>query len=220
MDTLPTNANLKQWGKSPTDKCPLPGCGVRQTVAHLLSSCKVSLKQHRYTYRHDGIIAYIGECLDKSRFEIYTDLPGHQTPDGRTIPSSICLTPDRPDIVIIDRRSGDLYIFELTCSFDRDENFWFAHTEKSNKYAYLLTDITELKPHITAFEVGTRGFVSKDNSDRLKSLHKFCRRNIKFSVFMKNISALAVNASYYLFICRKDPVWSDPPLLSAPFTTS
>ena len=28
-----------------------------------------------------------------------------------------------------------------------------------------------------------------------------------------------INISYYLFICRKDPVWSDPPLLSAPFTT-
>ena len=59
----------------------------------------------------------------------------------------------------------------------------------------------------------------KDNNDRLKSLHKFCKKNIKFKQFHQNISALAVNASFYLFICRKDPVRSDPPLLSAPFTT-
>ena len=219
LDTLPTNANLKQWGKSPTDKCPLPGCGVRQTLAHLLSSCKVSLRQDRYTFRHDGIVQYIAQCLDKSRFEVYADIEGHKTPDGRTIPASICLTLDRPDIVIIDRRTGNLYIWELTSCFDRDENFTNAHTNKENKYAYFLRDITELKPHVTAFEVGARGIITRENNDRLKALHKFCRKNIKLKQFIQNISALAVNASFYIFICRKDPVWSDPPLLSAPFTT-
>ena len=219
IDTLPTNANLKQWGKSPTDKCPLPGCGVRQTLAHLLSSCKVSLRQDRYTFRHDGIVQYIAQCLDKSRFEVYADIEGHKTPDGRTIPASICLTLDRPDIVIIDRRTGNLYIWELTSCFDRDENFTNAHTNKENKYAYFLRDITELKPHVTAFEVGARGIITRENNDRLKALHKFCRKNIKLKQFIQNISALAVNASFYIFICRKDPVWSDPPLLSAPFTT-
>ena len=176
------------------------------------------MEQGRWTFRHDGIVKYIAESLDKTRFEIYADVEGHKTPDGRTIPSSICLTPDRPDIVIIDRRSGDLFIFELTVSYDREENFRFSHTNKENKYAYFLEDITVLKPHLTAFEVGSREFVSKENNDRLKSLHKFCRKNIRFNSFVKNISALSVNASYYLFICRKDPVWSDPPLLSAPFT--
>ena len=219
IDTLPTNANLKQWGKSPTDKCPLPGCGVRQTLAHLLSSCKVSLRQDRYTFRHDGIVQYIAQCLDKSRFEVYADIEGHKTPDGRTIPASICLTLDRPDIVIIDRRTGNLYIWELTSCFDRDENFTNAHTNKENKYAYFLRDITELKPHVTAFEVGARGIITRENNDRLKALHKFCRKNIKLKQFIQNISALAVNASFYIFICRKDPVWSAPPLLSAPFTT-
>ena len=92
IDTLPTNANLKQWGKSPSDKCPLPGCGVRQTTGHLLSSCRVSLNQGRYTFRHDGIVQYIVQCMDKSRFEVYADLEGHKTPDGRTIPASVCLT--------------------------------------------------------------------------------------------------------------------------------
>ena len=219
LDTLPTNANLKQWGKSPTDKCPLPGCGVRQTTAHLLSSCRVSVDQGRMTFRHDGIVQYIAQCIDRSRFEFYADIEGYKTPDGRTIPASICLTLDRPDIVIIDRKTSTLHIWELTSCFDRDENFTNAHTNKQNKYAYFLTDITELKPRVTAFEVGARGVVTKENSDRLKALHKFCKKNIKLKLFIQNISALAVNASYYLFICRKDPVWSDPPLLSAPFTT-
>ena len=107
----------------------------------------------------------------------------------------------------------------MTSCFDRDENFTNAHTNKENKYAYFLRDITELKPHVTAFEVGARGIITRENNDRLKALHKFCRKNIKLKQFIQNISALAVNASFYIFICRKDPVWSDPPLLSAPFTT-
>ena len=74
-------------------------------------------------------------------------------------------------------------------------------------------------PHVTAFEVGARGVVTKDNSDRLKALHKFCQKKIKYKQFLQNILALAVNASYYLWICRKDPVWSDPPLLTTPFST-
>ena len=73
--------------------------------------------------------------------------------------------------------------------------------------------------HVTAFEVGARGVVTKDNSDRLKALHKFCQKKIKYKQFLQNILALAVNASYYLWICRKDPVWSDPPLLTTPFST-
>ena len=30
--------------------------------------------------------------MDKSRFEVYADLEGHKTPEGRTIPASVCLT--------------------------------------------------------------------------------------------------------------------------------
>ena len=92
------------------------------------------------------------------------------------------------------------------------------HTYKENKYAYLLTDITDYATTVTAFEVGARGFVSRDNRERLKSLHKFCKKNIKLKTFIENISSLAVNSSYYLFLCRKDPVWTDPPPLASPFS--
>ena len=67
-------------------------------------------------------------------------------------------------------------------------------------------------------EVGDRGFVSRDNRERLKRLHKFCKKNIKLKTFIENISSLAVNSSYYLFLCRKDPVWTDPPPLAPPFS--
>jgi len=33
------------------------------TVSHILSGCKVALKQGRYTYRYDNILADIVKCL-------------------------------------------------------------------------------------------------------------------------------------------------------------
>ena len=71
----------------------------------------MSLDQGRYTFRHDRIVQYIVQCLGKSRFEVYLDLEGHKTPDGRTIPALVCLTADRPDIVIIDHQMADLFIW-------------------------------------------------------------------------------------------------------------
>ena len=156
LDTLATNANLKSWGKSASDKCSLPNCGVRQTTAHVLSNCKVSLP--RMTWRHDGILNYIAQVLDKSRFEFYVDIPGYKTSAGGTVPVSTGLiAEDRPDIVLIDRKAGTFDIFELTVSFDREENFSAAHRLKDNRYGYYLTDMTALTPSVTSFEIGARG---------------------------------------------------------------
>ena len=218
LDTLPTNANLKSWGKSVSDKCPLPNCGVRQTTAHVLSNCQAALP--RMTWRHDGILNYIAQCLDPGRFEFYVDIPGYKTRSGGTVPVSTgFIAEDRPDIVLIDRKAGTFSIFELTVCFDREANFTAAHRLKDNRYGYYLKDMTALKPSVSSFEIGTRGFVSKDNHERLRNLHKFCRKGIKLGEFVNNISALAVNTSYFIIICHKEG-WEDPPFLNAPFNTT
>ena len=111
IDTLPTKVNLKQWGKSSSDKC---FCGKRQTLNHILSCCKPSLNQGRYTYRHDNILTYISKCLDKSKYQIYVDIEGHQTPAGGTLPPSVIVTTLKPDIVIVDKKAKTASIFELT----------------------------------------------------------------------------------------------------------
>ena len=184
-----------------------------------LSNCKVSLNQGRWTWRHDNLLHYISQVLDKTKYEVYVDIPGHQTPNGGTVPTDVLVTGDRPDVVIIDREKKTCNIFELTVPYDVETNINAAQLRKKNKYAYFLTDVTSLAPTVTPFEVATRGFVSTQNRDRLKLLHKFCKRNVKLKTFIENLSALAVNSSYYLFVCRKEPVFSDPPPLTAPFTT-
>ena len=135
-------------------------------------------------------------------------------------PPDVLVTGDRPDVVIIDRVKKTFNIFELTVPYDAETNLTNAHQRKNNSYAYFLTDVTSLAPTVTPFEVATRGYVSSPNRDRLKLLHKFCKRNVKLKNFIENLSALAVNSSYFLFVCRKDPIFADPPPLTAPFTTT
>ena len=219
VDTLPHNINLKKWGKSPSDRCPLPGCNMRQSTLHILSGCPVSLKQGRLTWRHDNILAYIAQCLDKTRFEVYVDLPEYQNNTRGTIPLETgIISGDRPDICIIDRKQNSFHVWELTSPYET--NIENSHQRKERKYAYFLTDVTTFTPSVNCFEVAARGFVSKENHERLRNLHKFCYKTIKLKTFIQNVSSLAVNSSFFLFISRKDHVWCDPPTLSPLFSTA
>ena len=76
INTLPTGNNLLQWGKATSDKCKL--CKRTETTCHVLNGCPVSLEQGRYTWRHDNVINYILECLDTTKFEVFSDLAGKQ----------------------------------------------------------------------------------------------------------------------------------------------
>ena len=213
IHTLPTQTNLKMWNKSTSDKCLI--CKNKETTMHILNGCKIALDQKRYTWRHDNIVKYICELVDQSNYTLYSDIEGFQTESGGSIPSFLTITLDRPDIVIIDRKKKKLHIFELTVPFER--NIKQRHTEKTNKYGYLVHDIPQYDVSITAFEVGSRGYIDSDNRKRLADLHKFCTKELKLKTFLDNISALSINSSYYIFCCRKEPQWSAVPPLCAPF---
>ena len=120
------------------------------------------------------------------------------------------------DIVIIDQNSKPLHDWELTVPFET--NIEKRNTDKNNKYAYLITDVTTHKVNVTAFEIGVRGHITTDNNLRLKDLFKFCRKDTKFKTFKDNISSLAITSSYYLFCSRKELTWSeDTPAISPIF---
>ena len=66
LNTLPTQTNLLQWGKSASDLCKLclqAGAelqGRRQeTTNYILNGCKGAVHQKRYTWRHNNLIKYI-----------------------------------------------------------------------------------------------------------------------------------------------------------------
>ena len=67
------------------------------------------------------------------------------------------------------------------------------------------------------FEIGSRGFVTKENKETLKVIHKFCKKLIKFKTFLDNILAISASDSYYIFLACKEPLWTDTAYISPPF---
>ena len=214
IDTLPTKTNLRQWGKVVNDKCY---CGQRQTLNHILNCCPVSLAQGRYTARHDNILEYISSCLNKEKFKCYIDIDGQQTAAGGTLPASLIVTNLKPDVVILDQKNKTAAIFELTVP--GETRIEIANRLKMNKYQHFEKDIRSHTASVTPFEIGSNtGFVTRENKRRLQSIHKFCKKQIKFKKFMENISAITVLSSYMIFNHRNVEPWANPGPILAPFS--
>ena len=64
-DLLPTPQNKNVWYKTEENVCTI--CGDMGTLKHILSSCKVSLSQGRYTFRHNKVLRVLAEVIEKAR---------------------------------------------------------------------------------------------------------------------------------------------------------
>ena len=212
IDTLPTKVNLKQWGKVTNDKC---FCTEKQTLNHILNGCKVGLNQGRFTLRHDSVLHYIAQCLDKKRYTCYVDIAGHQTPAGGTLPADIIVSNLRPDIVIVDSKKKSMWILELTVP--GETRIAVAHKLKTEKYQHFKSDIKTHTVSVLPFEIGSHtGHVTRENTQTLQTMHKFCNKDIKLKQFIKNISAIAALSSYYIFNCRNEKTWESNNYILAP----
>ena len=198
--------NLKLWNKSVSDQCLL--CKNRDSTLHTLNGCKTALDQGRYTYRHDNILNFIVSRIDKNLYKVYSDIHGYQTTNGGTIPANMTVTELKPDIVIVNEKDKKVDIFELTVPFEgniKDRNLL-----KSNKYSHFATDIKTYEATVTAFEVGSRGYLTNENVERLKRICSFCDKGTKPKQFLESISSLAITSSYFIYTARKQPTWSTP----------
>ena len=209
IDTLPTPANLQRWKYSSSDKCKL--CGNRGTSNHYLNCCKIMLDTQRYTWRHNNLISFIVNNVDRQRFKVFSDLPGWEATGGGTIPADLCITNLKPDIVIIDNSKKILHIYELTVPLAT--NIDQRNAEKTQKYAPFITDITGYACTVNCFEVSSTGFISKRNKSTLFTLQKFMKQDMKRSTFLSNLNSLAWYGSYKIWLTRDDPTFADPPFL-------
>ena len=92
-----------------------------------------------------------------------------------------------------------------------------SHNLKYQRYQHLVSDIRGQTVNIIPFEIGaSTGYVSYENKSHLKSLHKFCQKNIKLKKFTQNISALTVLSSYLIFNSRNHG-WGDMDPIIPPF---
>ena len=120
----------------------------------------------------------------------------------------------RPDIVVMDVERKQVNLLELSCP--SEENIEVRHKAKIQKYSHFLRDIPNSS--LTCFEISSKGFVSTGNHTELNTIHKFMKPEIKLSTFKKNISVLSIYTSYHIWLCRSDPAFTVPPLLSPPFS--
>ena len=216
IDTLPTLANLKKWGKVSSDKCKL--CKRwQQSLPHILNGCKVALNDSRYTWRHNGVLNFLSSCINQTPdLEVNIDLPGHQTTAGAgTLPPNIVVTDQIPDLCIINNKTNSVEIFELT--IPQEKRIEDAHRYKTGKYSHFLTDIQGRNVSLHTIEVGSAtGYINERNKASLKALHKYVKNGITFKNFTSNISAITVMSSHFIFNARNHKDWQSPGYVGPP----
>ena len=139
VNGLNTPDNLKRWGIRKLDKCDI--CGNYANLEHILNWCNTARDQGRTKWRHDSILNYMAQEINKvkpSEVTLYTDLP-EQSCNGGTIPADVIQTSQRPDIVLLNRKDNSIILMELTVSFEK--NIESAHLKKTSRYRDLTSDL-------------------------------------------------------------------------------
>ena len=213
VDCLPSFANLRRWGKVVSDKCAL--CDSRETMYHVLTGCAVALNQKRFDLRHNSILLHIAKQMRENKSHsdkrILADVPGFQLPDGGTIPPEIFVTQKKPDIVMIDEKSGEIELFELTSCADKLENIANAQSRKYERYKELSSAINGLDNYsckLSCFEVCALGNIPDHARKTIRHLvgPRAARRTFQ------SLAKIAIATSYYTFNRRREREYHAPPL--------
>lgn len=212
VNTLPSGHNLKRWGLTQDESCPL--CGGTQSICHVLSFCRSSLD--RYKWRHDGVLRRVADFLLRylpSSVSLHVDLPGHAK-CYVSLPGILGLdTLLRPDIVLINAAAHSCMFLELTVP--DDENIVKRHTQKTEKYTSLCQSMVAMRPdwdcEVLAFEVSTRGFIAGSLGGTLRTVSRCWKKfgwscpkdfTSQINKLMANCSLAALRASYIIWLNR------------------
>ena len=188
--------NQAKWKKIVDPKCPL--CSTSPcTLGHLLSSCKEALD--RFEWRHNNIVHYLYSTLSSQRLEgveVYADLEGLRV-NGVTIPPDLAVSAQKPDLVIVKRKSKEVKLVELTVPWDTSTNMAAALKRKTERYEDLAAEINGngFKCSNIPLEIGTRGVINTRNKAVLTQLCH-AMKVTKASAVIKNCSKLALLGSY------------------------
>ena len=133
----------------------------------------------RYTWRHDSVLPELVSTLQRNVPEgsmVYADLDGFRASSNppATIPPEMCLTPYRPDIVVIGR--GKATLLELTICGDSPHAMEQAHSRKGGRGDYLAISsqlqAIGLKTTYHPVEVTSLGH---SNAANLRGLKEVCQ---------------------------------------------
>ena len=138
---------------------------------------------------------------------MYSDLENNGVAGG-TVPPDVIPTELKPDIVITWKDIKRVSIIELTVPFEC--NIDHAHKRKSEKYCCLVEDIRSAGYTVDfwTLEIGSRGYISKNNMLNLKNITKLLKCEQSASKLSVSLSKLAILGSYSVYNSRNEPTWN------------
>ena len=203
-NSLANGTNAVKWGITNTSKCLF--CNENQTLQHVVSSCKVSLNEKRWNWRHDSILLNIARFMAKIPGVImYCDIENSEF----HTPSVITGDEMRPDIVVI---KGDLcMILELTVGFETNMK---KNTErKGNHYKELISRLNNTyKVRFVNLSMGGIGVIGKD-SNLQKIFMEMGLGKAETTYLTRRIINVCIRSTYYVF-CQRNKPWEPPSLLA------
>lgn len=176
LDTLPTNSNLHIWGKKAYNLCSL--CKESgQSLVHVLNRCPAAMDLRRYSRRHDEVLKIMGDFIQlhlPPTFSITLDLPSVPY----SFPHHITPTNMRPDIVWWSDERKELWLFELTISFE--SLVADSRQRKRAKYQDLVEagQAAGYSTELITIEVGSRGMLDDVDFATLKTIMNIPQKDI------------------------------------------
>ena len=134
--------------------------------------------------------------------------------NGVTIPPDILVTSSKPDLVIVDRSSGQtkVNLVELTVCWDSGAEG--ARLRKELRYSSLVEDIKEngFQCNHTTLEIGARGLINQRNKSTITWLCSLAKER-KIKKVISTCSKLALLGSYSIWVARRSQDWTAGSLL-------
>lgn len=110
-------------------------------------------------------------------------------------------------MVILQDDGVSIQIIELTVPLET--NIDKAHDRKDSKYAHLVQDLDAKGYicHLYCIEIGSRGLISPDNEQRLKTTFQASTKQVR--ELKKELSQLTLLSSYTIWNARYNAVWEN-----------
>ena len=182
-------------------------CNENQTLQHVISSCKTSLNDGRWNWRHDSILINISRMLSKiPGVKVYCDVENAEF----VTPSIITGDRERPDIVVIKEKVCK--VIELTVGFET--NILKNSERKRKKYTGLIERLsTKYDIDYVDLSMGGIGVIGTESKGIQKTIIDLGLTKQESEYLLKKIINVCIRTTYYIF-CQRNKKWEAPSLLT------
>ena len=202
---LANGTNAVKWGIATSAKCTF--CNENQTLQHVVSTCKTSLNEGRWNWRHDSILINIARMIAKiPGVTVYCDVSDSEFQN----PSVITGDAKRPDIVIIKER--ECKVLELTVGFET--NLKKNSDRKQKHYADLITRLgNNYDVKYFDLSMGGIGVIGNESKGVKTMFEKLGLKKEESDYLIRKMINVCLRSTYYIF-CQRNKEWESPSVLT------